>query len=314
MLLNPRKKPYFFYQYEALLRRLPKTHPLYPRVEADFYRYRAGFSGEKELDYYFDYLPRDISYFHQLYASVPDSKFSVQIDLLLLSPTFISIIELKHYAGSLYFSSHYNQLVKTADGQSDVMACPLAQVDRQRIQLERILKHDLNKEIPILTQVFVTNPRCEIKSDLPIQNLAHVAKLPEIVRQWKTTYTEPTLTKSQITNLGKRLVNRLKKEERNLLSRYKLDPSILKSGVLCNSCDAIMARRRGYWVCAFCFERGKNQHQQAFRDYALLHKTTMTLTEAMNWAGMRRDTCGRLMQQQFKRVPSVYPVTYQLID
>lgn len=59
MILKDRKVPKRILFDEALLRRLPETHPKWHQIYEGNQRRRAGYNGERSLDHYLKLLPED---------------------------------------------------------------------------------------------------------------------------------------------------------------------------------------------------------------------------------------------------------------
>ncbi|WP_280516051.1 MULTISPECIES: nuclease-related domain-containing protein [Bacillaceae] len=89
MLMKSRSKPLRILQMEALLRRLPDYHRKRGEIEADYRNGLLGFNGEKQLDYYFSFLPgKDFRIYNDL-RLILHTPF--QIDSLLITP-FCAVI------------------------------------------------------------------------------------------------------------------------------------------------------------------------------------------------------------------------------
>ncbi len=66
MIAKKRVVPLKIRQIEALLRRLPPHHPKIPLIEKDLIKRRAGYRGEKSVDYHLSFLPDEYLIFHGL--------------------------------------------------------------------------------------------------------------------------------------------------------------------------------------------------------------------------------------------------------
>ncbi|MFY4775123.1 hypothetical protein [Metabacillus sp. RGM 3146] len=62
MIIKPRNIPLHIQQLEALLRRLPESHPKRSFIQEDYLKNMAGYRGEQSVDYYFTYLDKDKYY------------------------------------------------------------------------------------------------------------------------------------------------------------------------------------------------------------------------------------------------------------
>ncbi|QOR66058.1 NERD domain-containing protein [Cytobacillus suaedae] len=127
MIIKPWKKSYELMKLEALLRRLSKIHPKRQLVEKDYAIKSAGYRGEQSLDYFLSFLPeKNYMIFHNLRLKCNDNYF--QIDILLVSPRFILIIETKNISGTLEFDHLNKQLIRTINDSINVYPDPVQQV------------------------------------------------------------------------------------------------------------------------------------------------------------------------------------------
>lgn len=87
MTEKERKIPLRLRQVEALYNRLPKNHIKRSEIETERAIRRAGFRGEKNLDYHLSFLstPNDYTIFKDIRM---EEHKTFQIDILLISPYF----------------------------------------------------------------------------------------------------------------------------------------------------------------------------------------------------------------------------------
>ncbi len=57
------------------------------------------------------------------------------MDFLIITRNYCIIIEVKNFAGTLYFDRTYPQLIRSKDGQEQAYLDPLIQVDVQKSRL-----------------------------------------------------------------------------------------------------------------------------------------------------------------------------------
>ncbi|WP_197205174.1 nuclease-related domain-containing protein [Cytobacillus firmus] len=55
-------------------------------------------------------------------------SINFQIDIIILTPYFISILEVKNISGSLYFNSIFTQMVRTIEDKEEGFPDPVKQV------------------------------------------------------------------------------------------------------------------------------------------------------------------------------------------
>ncbi|WP_442853405.1 nuclease-related domain-containing protein [Bacillus sp. B-jedd] len=81
---------------------LPKNHPVIPKITRNLKNRRKGYTGEKDSDYYAKLLdPKTFFILHDL--CLTHNKLNFQIDTLLLTTRFITVVEIKTLSGDLFF-------------------------------------------------------------------------------------------------------------------------------------------------------------------------------------------------------------------
>lgn len=101
MIVKNRTPPIKLRQTEALLGRLkPHNHHKRPIIEQDFKKRKAGYHGEKTVDYHLSFLT-DKKYMILNNLRLPLAPDYFQIDSLLVTPCYSLPIEIKNMAGTL---------------------------------------------------------------------------------------------------------------------------------------------------------------------------------------------------------------------
>lgn len=133
MVKLKREYPLRLKKDEALLRGLPPHHKKCKKILQNIRKGRAGFRGEKEVDYHLSFLPEeDYLIFQNLTLSHEGHTF--QMDHLVLSSWFALLIESKNIYGHLYFDPDSKQLFRTYENQKEGFPDPILQVKRQMKQ------------------------------------------------------------------------------------------------------------------------------------------------------------------------------------
>lgn len=134
MIVKQLGSPIRLMEAQALLYRLPVSHKKYKEVEQDYQKRKAGYAGEKALDYYLTQLPyRDFLVFHDLRLCNGSNCF--QIDVLLVTPHLIIVVEVKNITGTLFFDTNFHQLIRTLDGKRERFQDPIIQVNEHKEKL-----------------------------------------------------------------------------------------------------------------------------------------------------------------------------------
>ncbi|MFS0864077.1 nuclease-related domain-containing protein [Fredinandcohnia sp. 179-A 10B2 NHS] len=144
---------------DALLKRLHETFPKYSIISEEYGRRMAGYLGEKSLKYYLSLL-KDKNYliFHNLRLPDTSGEHFFEIDLLLISPKFLLTIDAKNYRGELHFDGKFDQFIQTVGDKKKSYSCPIAQTNRHKMQLRKLLESAKFPSIQIENLVVFTNP------------------------------------------------------------------------------------------------------------------------------------------------------------
>jgi len=267
-------------QYQALLERLPQTHPQRNKVESDFAKLLAGYRGEKNLRYHLSFLPDDEYHiFFDLHLSTNNLEF--QIDCLLLSPHLSLIIESKNIAGTLFFDARSEQCVRVYNGKEEGFPNPILQATRHRILLQKWLKQHKFPPLPIESFVSIAFPTTIIKSVnddtsiyekvIPAESAIHK------IESLKQPYSNEFIKSNQLKFLSKMLLEKHSPTEFHILERLEINNKDILKGVKCPTCtNSIMLRNYGTWFCPRCLLHSKTAHEQTLLDFFLLLGPTLT--------------------------------------
>ncbi|WP_054636847.1 nuclease-related domain-containing protein [Thalassobacillus sp. C254] len=284
MIVKPRLIPRYLQQLEALLRRLPENHPKREAISEDLAKRRAGYQGEKNIDYPLSFLPeKEYHIFHDL--RLFDGSHHFQIDTLIVSPRFILILEVKNITGTLFFDSAFNQLIRTRDGKEEAFPDPLIQVERQSLQLKKWLKNNNYVNMPVSELVVIGSPRTLLKTapgNQYIYNKVILApKLPQEITKLEKTFPTKVIHSKRFLKLSSLLIDHHCPLHVNVLKRYEITDKEVLKGVCCPQCNYVpMTRARGKWMCFQCLHTSKDCYKETLHDYSLLINSTITNKKA----------------------------------
>lgn len=280
MIKKPCKKSNKLLKLEALSRRLPQHHPKQKYVTSDYRKTLTGHKGELTIGDELQFLPGTFHIFHDLRLHHDGTRF-FQMDLLLLSKNLIVIIEVKNFAGSIYFDRAYPQLIRTKDGQEQAYLDPLIQVDVQKSRLIDWLMVHKFPEIPIETLIANANSSTIIKTTPGhtsiFKQITGKETLNSKIKILLNKYPSSLLTQRQFNKLSNMLLQKHTPLNQDILHLYQLSESDLLKGVQCQECLALpMTRVWGNWICYACSSKSKKAHIQTLHDFALLVRPTIT--------------------------------------
>lgn len=278
MIVKDCEIPIKLQMIQALIKRLSITHPIQPVLSSDFNKNMAGYKGEQRVIHALKALPKkEYLIFHDLRLLA--SPYPFQIDILLLTPCFILILEVKNIAGELYFDKEFNQLIRTkSDGQREAFNDPILQVNRQRSQLIEWLKTK-NCSIPIETLVVSTNSSSVVTAENKDVTNTVIRRdfLFHKISEFTEIHDEEKLTKKELKKVTTHLLKAHTPHIPNLLESYKIPITDIKTGVFCPRCSIYpMKRKNGIWICYSCSNKSTDAHLSSLQDYFFLINPTIT--------------------------------------
>lgn len=282
------EQPIIINKLEILLKRCPAIHLKRPQIVESLRKYRSGFNGEQSLAYYYRYLPKnDISYLPGL--RILHDGYYFQMDLLVVTPNFLLIMEIKNHAGHLYFDDKVNQMIRTLDVNRVAFEDPVLQVNRQRYHLVQLMQQHKFPDIPIETLVVVANPSTIVEfSPTYKEAMQKVIKSPQLQLkfiEFQQRYKNNILENKTRKKLVKQLFKLHDVYNPDVCELFQIDKCELITGVLCPTCKppSIMHYRGANWRCATCPHTSKTAHVDALKDYAMLISPTITNRECKNY-------------------------------
>ncbi|MGD6817208.1 nuclease-related domain-containing protein [Metabacillus sp. 113a] len=280
MIAKPRKTPLYILKLQALLRRLPPSHPKVPQITEELTKRMAGFKGELAADYQLSLIdhPNRVILTD---LRLPHAFTHFQMDTLIISPKAAVIIEVKNIAGTIYFDPKFNQLIRRKDGQETAFADPVLQSRRLEFQFSEWLRKNHFPALPIHTLIVISNPQTIIEtpsahSAALAKKVIHAQMLPFELKLLEAQYKKVFLTEKELEKMARSL-NRANEEiDVQITNKYGILHSELVKGVLCPDCRGRFERYKGGWLCSGCQNKNKLAHLEALNDYRLLIGSTIT--------------------------------------
>jgi hypothetical protein len=276
---------------EMLNQYLRRGHPKHTELERDIAKRWAGYWGEKALANYISELPQEKNLvFHDLQLQLHGTAF--QIDTLLISQSYILIIEAKNITGTLYFDNVFNQLLRVnQDGTEESFEDPRVQCKRLQSLLNRwLVQHNLNL-LPIDYLVFFKSTNKTIlKTTLNSRSdFNKVCKGRDVfnkVDDCERRFKQVKVDTEKMNEIAQLLLSEHSPKPINILEEYSIMEKDTLNGVQCpnGNCSSIpMNYKRGTWICPKCQTSSKDGHIGALNIYFLLHKPTITNHECQTF-------------------------------
>ncbi|UYZ21517.1 NERD domain-containing protein [Mesobacillus jeotgali] len=279
MIGKTREYPKEIMILEAIVRRFPPDDFKKAEFEKKLYRKRAGYKGEKTLDYFLEQVDHsEMVILHDLRIPINSTHF--QIDTLIITPYFLLIIDSKNYAGTLIFLPEFNQLIRIQNDIEEVFPDPILQAKIQASQLKAFLKkfHITPPPTEYLvaisnTQALIKNPTNDKEVSYRVFRSSNVAfKIPPIYKK----HPQSLLSKNDMKKIARLLI---KAHEPLVPDPKSMNLPIEKmvKGVQCASCETFgMDYHQGKWTCKSCGQKSLDAHIQALRDYFLIYGPSIT--------------------------------------
>ncbi|MBS4174279.1 nuclease-related domain-containing protein [Bacillus sp. FJAT-49736] len=280
MIVKERDFPIKIRKLEALHRRIPPLHPKRSVILDELARRRSGHYGEESLDYHLSFLNDKKYHILHTLRLLNNQKHHFQIDTLILSSSFIAIIEVKSHGGTIIFDHRLQQLIHRNGDKERAYQDPIIQVKRHQLQWREWLKRHKFPNIPILPLIIISNPSTIIKTIGPFKEYQWIIRSSNLIfefQKYEQMYHNESITKKDITKLSRLLIKNHLSEDYDVLKKFNIDESELLTGVHCPKCSSIpMKRSAGNWVCTACSYSSKTAHSDTLKDYTLLIQTNTT--------------------------------------
>lgn len=301
--IKKREVPPMIRQMEALLRRLPPNHPKRGLIEKEVDKRWAGYRGEQALDYFLRFLPfSKYRIFHDIRLRSYGKSF--QMDTLILTPQVGFLIEVKNMSGDLTLDDESGQFTVVKQGVTNIYQNPLAQVNRQLLQLDQWFKWKGFYMYPILPLVAISNPNANLrfKDTLAVP----ITQLDSTVERIKKLYADYEHKKSfSLESVEQALLLEHHPYYSDILRYFSISSSHITTGIRCPSCQEYgMDRKRRSWECPICQTRSRQAHKLAIADYFLLYGSTLTNKKCRQFLHISsREVASKLLMR--------FPLTYQ---
>lgn len=237
----------------------------------------AGLKGEKSLNYYLSFLPKNNHIIVHNLRLQNDAGYFYQIDTLVFLKRYFVMIDAKHHTGKIIYDANFKQLIQEKNNSNEVMTEPLQQIERQLMQLQTQFNKQLKNSPKVFPYVVFTNPSVQLaitpeKATKP-SNLIRLESLPSILKKLEMQIQHDLFTINELKQLAKYLIKKNVPYDAEVLSKFNVSRDHIITGVHCPKCLNMKMKRIPYkavWLCAICHYTSKDAHINALRDYYLL--------------------------------------------
>jgi hypothetical protein len=306
LIKKEREIPIKLRKLEALLRRLPSNHLKRSKIEEEYAKIRAGYRGEKSIDYYLNSLDEKRFFvFHDIRLQHCNNEY-FQIDILLLTSNYLVILEVKNMNGTLCFDQKFHQLIRALNGKEEAFPDPITQVKRQKKHLHQWLISNHFPSLPIFPLIVISNPATLIKSipaysDEVTRKVIHASQLHSKIEQINQQVKDNVLSTREVNKLSRLLLKLHSPHNPDILPHFQLEKKDLLRGIQCPNCKNLeMQRVNGSWTCSSCKTSRKDAHVAALDDYCLLISATITNQELRKFLKITSVSSGAYLLKQLK--------------
>ncbi|MEY9971939.1 hypothetical protein ABH966_002312 [Lysinibacillus sp. RC46] len=280
---------------QALVTRMQPTHPQYQNFQQELKNKEAGDFGEqyvmKELQQIA--LLNDCYIFHNV---ILPSVLPMQIDILLIVPNAIILLEIKNIRGTVHFKSDPRQLIRTSEsGEVHVFTHPEIQLE-QYIQSMKYFLDTKHVSIPIYGAIVFPFNNVNIHREDGRLPILMAKELPIFLHKHLEKNKE-TATMTEIKNIN--LSHLQHRTPFPLCQYYQIDASALRRGVHCENCGEFgMEKLRMTWYCQSCKFQCKNAHIRALLDYHMLVGDTISNSECREFLNIESQYVAKRLLQK----------------
>lgn len=221
-------------------------------------------------------LPHKFYVFHNV-SLYYETNF--QMDILIISPYYALILEVKNITGEIEISTNPSMLVYTKpNGAKKSINSPVPQLEDYIYQLTQLFqRHKIN--IPIYGAITFAFAKSYVKKAPTNTTFLLSNELRRFIRSIKTE--KRILTEEELDKVKSWLLR--KNNEYNSLplsKHYAIDPLDIVTGVECPNCGYIGLKKIiRNWVCPNCRKFSKHAHEKTLKDYFLIYKETINNQE-----------------------------------
>jgi hypothetical protein len=225
------------------------------------------------------------------------------MDILILTPSYLLILEIKNMAGEIFIDNAFNQLIRTnPDGKTEAFDDPILQVNRQRKHLLDWLKTKKMNNLPVETLVVSANSSTIIRAENRDINRKIIRKDRILlnIAELNNKYTEVLLSTKAMKCLSKVLLDGHTPYIPKPLETYRIPTAALQTGVFCQKCHAYSMERQRKWICRTCLNTSHDAHISALLDYVYLVKPSITNSEFRNFLQLQSPSSAKKLLTSMK--------------
>ena len=260
---------------------------------------RAGYNGECQVDRFLKQVN-----FTEPYAILKevnlksDTQSFISIDTLIITHSYLCVLEIKTIKGTLMFQSNPPQLLKDVDGVITPLKCPEQQLTRNVKRLNMWLdKHGVS--LPIHS--YIVLPYSKTHVALP-------PKFAKIIMGYDiSSYIEELNEKQPIISRETfdKLILMIASNQTSyfpppLSNRYLIKYEQIRKGLLCSNCFKSIKNEK---KCPYCKKPTKLAKKDAIEDWFYLWKDSISNRECLEFLGLNDKFAATYLLKNMKLKP-----------
>ena len=311
MIVKPFEESLMTQGLQVLARRLMPTSSLYERIVRELQQAEAGDHGEQYILQQLERLSHslDIKVLHNVSLQKP---VPMQLDIVILMPSEVIIIESKNVRGQVQLKMKPRQMIRVLDnGERHVFNHPEIQLEEYVFHLNEFFRR-YQEQVKISGVVIFPFNNASIDYE--------DGQFPILVLRELSNYLRQRITTTSPINTHKIMQLLLHHHEPYtpfpLCTYYKIDPQFIKPGVICPNCQFEQMQREQYhWICPQCQHQDAKAHKEALRDYSLLVSNDITNQQAQQFLCLpNRHHVKRILQNScFSKRGNTSQTVYQIL-
>ncbi|WP_177184383.1 nuclease-related domain-containing protein [Psychrobacillus sp. OK032] len=221
-------------------------------------------------------LPHKFYVFHNISLY---SEVNFQMDILIITPFYALILEVKNISGEIEISTNPAELVRTKpNGEKNSFNSPVPQLEEYIYQLSQLFRSN-KLNIPIYGAITFAFASSYVKKAPSNSVFLLTNEVRKFIREIKTD--KRILADNELDKLKNWLLQ--KNNEYNSLplsNHFAINPQDIVTGVECPFCGYLgMKKVIRNWACPRCRNFSKYAHEQTLKDYFLIYKNTINNEE-----------------------------------
>ncbi|PKR77774.1 hypothetical protein CEY16_07535 [Halalkalibacillus sediminis] len=280
----------------AIEKNLKGNHPRTSLIRNEVGVLSAGYHGENEMNYYLDMLMDEkLIALRNVRLSLMGKFF--EIDLLILTPTFMLVTEVKNLTGVVLIDHRSGRMFQHINSKEKRYRDPILQVDSQAKQLEYFLKKKGVRFPPIHQLVVFVNRNVHFKGydDQKLDDrIISAYKFPATFQEIKRDSSGVEVNWN-IAYLAEMLESSIIPKDYKWLQYFELNYGDFEPGVKCAECSRKMFRdyKLKNWVCCGCGYASHWAFVESLKDFYLIFGDQITNRQARWWLGVESDSTTR---------------------